>query len=70
MLTITIETIDAISEEERDIVPLDAINYMRVRHNGQTIALESRTTPWIPKLLKTVYELGKQDARAEDKGDE
>lgn len=74
MLTISIERFDDLSEEER--VEQSKYqsnygvgkNYLRVRYNGETVSLEEFdcNLGLVPKLLRTIYELGKQDARAEE----
>ena len=67
-----------LSETEKEDVPNNGsgkeyASYIKVIHNGETILLDSdamepedatfgRDLSWIPKMLRTCYELGKKDA--------
>lgn len=75
MLTITVIPTDELTDEEADDFPSDCW-VLCVKHEGKVIATESdaiepedatfaRDLKWIPDLLQTVYELGKQDGRKE-----
>ena len=72
---------DDLSQSEKDCVPNNGAGkeyagYLRVSHNGKTIALESdamepedcvfyRDLSWIEPLLHKVFLLGKQEAHEE-----
>lgn len=75
---VTLEELKDLSDEEKQDASADGYdkgcNYIRIKHNGKTILLESdgiesedrtffRRLSWITKWLKKSYELGKEDAR-------
>jgi len=75
---VTLEEFKDLSDEEKQDASDDGYdkdcNYIRIKHNGKTILLESdgvesedrtffRRLSWITKWLKKSYELGKEDAR-------
>lgn len=76
---VTLEGFEDLSDEEKEYMSdegygKDCANYIRIKHNGKTILLESdaielknktfhRDLSWITKWLKKSYELGKEDAR-------
>jgi len=78
MLEVKYEKFEDLTPEEKNNVPNNGSGkeyacYLRVRHNGETILLESdamepedtvfyRDLSWIPGIIKKAYELGKESA--------
>jgi hypothetical protein len=83
MFEVKMLSYDELTKEEQEDQyhdPYDSVNYIRVKHEGKVILLESdqmepedtkfyRDLSWIPGIIEKAYKLGRLDWMAEEAKD-